>query len=90
MAKNLKMRVHGDVQGVGFRDAARWAAEKFSVTGFAMNVPDGVVYIEAEGEETALKGFLAWCKKGPATARVSSIETEWSAAHGKFTGFRIG
>jgi acylphosphatase len=55
-----------------------------------MNEPDGTVYIEAEGEESALKEFLAWCRKGPITAKVTKVKTKWSKAHGKFTGFRIG
>ena len=87
--KNLKMKVHGDVQGVGFRDAAYWTARKLYVAGFVMNEPDGAVYIEAEGEEEALKKFLEWCREGPLTAKVDKVEAQWSDAHGRFTGFRI-
>lgn len=89
MAKNLVIKIHGDVQGVGFRDAAYWTARKLGIAGFVMNEPDGTIYIEAEGEEAALKEFLAWCRKGPITAKVAKVETAWSAARGKFTGFRI-
>jgi acylphosphatase len=87
--KNLKMKIYGDVQGVGFRDTAYWLARKLYISGFVMNEPDGSVYIEAEGEEPVLKEFLAWCKKGPITARVTNVHEEWSGARGKFTGFRI-
>jgi acylphosphatase len=55
-----------------------------------MNDPDGTVYIEAEGEETALKEFLAWCRKGPITAKVTKVKVIWSTPRGKFVGFRIG
>lgn len=89
MQKNLTMKIYGDVQGVGFRDAAYWVARKLYIAGFVMNDPDGAVYIEAEGEEDALKEFLEWCRKGPITAKVSKAEVTWSAPHGKFTGFRI-
>jgi acylphosphatase len=88
--KNLIIKIYGDVQGVGFRDAAYWTARKMHVAGFVMNEPDGSIYIEAEGEEGDLKEFLAWCKKGPVTAKVSKVEAAWAGAHGKFTGFRIG
>jgi len=87
--KNLTMKIYGDVQGVGFRDAAYWTARKMHVAGFVMNEPDGTVYIEAEGEEATLHEFLAWCRKGPITAKVTKIDAEWHEAHGKFTGFRI-
>ncbi len=88
--KNLTIKIHGEVHGVGFRDATYWTARKLAVFGFVMNEPDGTVYIEAEGEEDALAEFLAWCEKGPITARVKKVEAEWANAHGKFTGFRIG
>ena len=74
MLKNLKMEISGDVQGVGFRDAAYWTARKLYVAGFVMNEPDGSVYIEAEAEEDILKTFLAWCRKGPITAKVLKVK----------------
>jgi acylphosphatase len=90
MIKNLKMKISGDVMGVGFRDATYGTARKLYIGGFVMNEPDGTVYVEAEGEEAALTEFLAWCKKGPITAKVKKVKATWSAARGKFTGFRIG
>ena len=84
------MTIHGDVHGVGFRDAAYWVARKSQIAGFVMNEPDGTVYIEAEGEEDALEGFLEWCKQGPITAKVDAVDIVWSEPRGKFTGFRIG
>lgn len=84
------MSIRGEVQGVGFRAAAYWTARKLHVGGFVMNEPDGSVYVEAEGDEAALQEFLAWCRKGPVTAKVDEVLAEWADAHGKFTGFRIG
>jgi len=89
MVKNLTMKIYGDVQGVGFREAAYWTARKMHVAGFVMNEPDGTVYIEAESEEAVLADFLAWCRKGPITAKVANIDVAWGDARGKFTGFRI-
>lgn len=88
--KRLIIKIYGDVQGVGFRDAAYWTARKLHIAGFVMNDLDGSVYIEAEGEESALDNFLIWCREGPVTAKVNRVEAEWSDASGKFTGFRIG
>ena len=88
--KHLVIRIYGDVRGVGFRDAAYWTARKLHVAGFVMNDPEEFVYIEAEGDEPALHEFLTWCRKGPITAKVVRVETEWSDTPGTFTGFRIG
>ena len=90
MEKNLKMKIYGDVQGVGFRDAAYLVARKLYVSGFIMNEPDDSIYIEAEGERAALEEFLAWCRTGPVTAKITNVDVAWSEARGKFTGFRIG
>ena len=60
--KHVNIKIYGEVQGVGFRDAAYWKARKSEIAGFVMNEPDGPVYIEAEGEEAALKNFVAWCE----------------------------
>ncbi|HUS26275.1 MAG TPA: acylphosphatase [Nevskiaceae bacterium] len=72
--KHLKIRVTGKVQGVYFRDSARQHAEVLGITGFARNEPDGSVYIEAEGDDTALHEFLAWCHQGPREAVVENVE----------------
>jgi acylphosphatase len=88
--KHVNIKIYGEVQGVGFRDAAYWKARKLHVGGFVMNEPDGSVYIEAEGDDDELKEFLVWCEKGPFGAKVGKIETEWKEPGGKFTGFRIG
>ena len=87
--KRVNIKIYGDVQGVGFRDAIYWKARRLQVAGFVMNEPDGSVYAEAEGDEEALIKFVEWCKKGPSTAKVSKVETEWTEAGGKFSGFRI-
>ncbi len=90
MFKNLTMKIQGDVQGVGFRDAAYWTARKMHIGGYVVNEPDGTVFIEAEGEEADLEKFLTWCRKGPITAKVLNVDVAWSDPHGKFAGFKIG
>jgi len=68
--------IHGWVQGVGFRYTASKMAYQFGITGFVRNLPDGNVYIEAEGFEAPVTEFISWCHKGPARAQVSSVSVK--------------
>jgi len=83
-----KIHVRGYVQGVGFRWSAAKEAKNLGITGFVRNLPDGTVYIEAEGSEMQLKIFTEWCRKGPDFSSVESVETQ-SFPAANFTEFRI-
>lgn len=71
--KSVSITVTGKVQGVFFRASAKDIAEKLDVRGFAQNLPDGSVYIEAEGDEENIKQFIDWCQQGPPRASVSNV-----------------
>jgi acylphosphatase len=71
---HVKIKVTGKVQGVYFRDTARQVAENLEIQGFARNEPDGSVYIEAEGSDSALNEFMEWCREGPREAEVQGFE----------------
>ena len=73
MIKHFNIKIYGRVQGVFFRESARNKAEELGINGFAKNEPDGIVYIEAEGEEEKLKEFIKWCGYGPELAGVGKI-----------------
>lgn len=70
---HMKITISGFVQGVGFRYAALHAARKTGVKGYIRNLPDGNVYIEAEGERTKLNEFVSWCHEGPPYAQVGNV-----------------
>jgi acylphosphatase len=72
--QHVRIRVTGKVQGVSFRDTARAQAVNLGVQGFARNEPDGSVYIEAEGPDSAIRKFLAWCHEGSRDAVVEDVE----------------
>lgn len=71
---HLNIKIYGYVQGVFFRTSAKEQAEKLNIKGYAKNLSDGSVYIEAEGSEQNLDKFSAWCKQGPEMANVEKIE----------------
>lgn len=89
MRKHLNIRVFGRVHDVNFRYFARKKAEKLGLGGLVRNEYDpSSVYMEAEGEEEALKKFADWCRKGPWPAKVTEMQTEEGEPKG-FTEFII-
>ncbi len=69
------IRVFGRVQGVAFRYSTHRTASMMGIKGFVKNMPDGSVYIEAEGTPEQMAEFIDWCKKGPSLAHVVDIQT---------------
>lgn len=74
MKRALHAIVHGRVQGVGFRYAAREAARALGLCGWVRNQSDGSVELHAEGAADALARFEAWLAKGPPGAAVERID----------------
>jgi acylphosphatase len=84
----VRVTVTGRVQGVWFRDGCREQARAEHDNGFARNRADGSVEVELEGPEAAVERMIAWCRVGPARARVEHVEVERIAAVGDLS-FRI-
>jgi acylphosphatase len=72
---HLNIQVKGRVQGVGFRWTAAREAAAEGINGFVKNMPDGIVYIEAEGPESRVFRFVDWCRRGPSFSEVDSVVT---------------
>jgi acylphosphatase len=70
------IQIFGMVQGVGFRYSARHAARNYGIKGYVRNMPDGSVYIEAEGKEQNMSEFIKWCMEGPGPAYIENIKVE--------------
>jgi acylphosphatase len=68
------IHVSGKVQGVFYRASTVEKAVELDLKGFAQNLSDGRVLIEAEGNEVSLQKLIEWCKKGPSRAIVTNLE----------------
>lgn len=68
------MSVYGKVQRVGFRYFVQNIAMNLNISGFVKNMPDGSVYIEAEGTEKEIAEFVDHCKKGPDWSEVRDVK----------------
>lgn len=69
-----RIYVSGLVQGVMFRESCRRVAAQDNVAGYARNLPDGRVEVLLEGEPDSVQKLLNWCRTGPPSARVDSVE----------------
>jgi acylphosphatase len=84
-----RILVAGIVQGVAYRQSAAWEAERLGLAGWVRNLPDGRVEALAEGPRDRVESLVAWCWRGPPSARVSQVEVAWGPAVGDLQGFRI-
>lgn len=84
--KNI--RITGRVQGVGFRYSARSIARNLGVNGFVRNLPNGDVYIEAEGILNQLEDFIEWCHQGPPRAVIQFVDVYDGEVVG-YAGFEV-
>lgn len=71
--KSYQLTIIGKVQNVGFRYYTHQKARELGINGYVTNKANGNVYIEAEGNESDLNNFIAWCKQGPDWARVIDL-----------------
>jgi acylphosphatase len=85
----IRLRIHGRVQGVGYRFSAVDEARRLGLRGWVRNTPDGTVELVAEGGEANLRRLASWCLSGPPGARVTRVDESREAAVGEFTEFRI-
>jgi acylphosphatase len=86
-ALRLRAVVRGEVQGVGFRWAVQRHAGQLGLTGYAENLRDGSVRVEAEGAPERLDQLEAFLQAGPRWAEVQSVDTERVPATGEFREF---
>jgi len=80
--------VHGNVQGVFFRDSCRSEASAHGVAGWVTNRPDGAVEAVFEGEPDAVSAMVDWCSRGPRGADVRSVDETIEDPEG-LSGFQI-
>jgi DNA ligase D-like protein (predicted 3'-phosphoesterase) len=74
--------VHGEVQGVGFRDATVGRARALGVLGWVRNGEDGTVQVHAEGPQPAVGELLTFLHDGPPPAHVAGVDVERVRAEG--------
>ncbi|HEY8369573.1 MAG TPA: acylphosphatase [Thermodesulfobacteriota bacterium] len=87
--RRVRVRVHGRVQGVGFRWSAVETAHALGVRGYVRNLPDGDVEAVVEGEAAAVERMLDWLRRGPRHAHVTGVTVTDEPYTGEFPDFSI-
>ncbi len=85
----LSARVHGLVQGVGYRYFVRRQASALGLSGYVRNAVDGSVEVVAEGDKLSLERLLRELERGPFGADVERVDTRWDPAEHTFGTFQI-
>jgi len=68
--------VHGNVQGVFFRDSTREEAERRGVAGWVRNRSDGSVEAVFEGDSNGVEALVDFVKSGPSRADVDRVDVD--------------
>ncbi|NOQ35612.1 MAG: acylphosphatase [Methylococcaceae bacterium] len=89
MNRSVSILVSGKVQGVCFRAATKKQADKLGVVGYAKNLNDGRVEINACGDDSAVSALINWSYKGSLFSKVKELEIIELEERESFSGFEI-
>ena len=89
MKKRIHITVSGRVQGVFYRARTQEMALSLNLLGWVRNLSNGDVEMVAEGEESDLENLAAWCRQGPPSAVVTSVDVAWEEAGDDLERFAI-
>jgi acylphosphatase len=90
MPKELRiLRIHGKVQGVGYRFFATRVARKHGLKGWITNDRDGTVHAAVEGEKKLIDEWIEQLKEGPRYAEVTKIDQETKDFTGRLVDFDV-
>lgn len=83
------IRIHGKVQGVGYRFFATRVARRLGLKGSIQNMRDGDVEAVVEGEKSVIDDWIEELKEGPRYAEVTKIDQETKEFTGRLGDFDV-
>ncbi|MFZ2492355.1 MAG: acylphosphatase [Thermoanaerobaculia bacterium] len=89
MKQQRLIRIHGKVQGVGYRFYATRVARRMGLKGWIQNNRDGSVETLVEGEQKAIDDWIEELKEGPRYAEVTRIDQETKDFTGRLGDFDV-
>jgi acylphosphatase len=82
--RTVRIRITGEVQGVGYRIWATRTASTYGLRGWVRNRFDGSVEALATGAPEAIAAFVEACWQGPRAAQVNGVTLADAEDHGSF------
>ena len=76
VAIRRRVRAHGRVQGVFFRDSTRAEAQSRGVTGWVRNTEAGTVEAVFEGDPDDVEALVWFVRSGPGSADVDRVDVD--------------
>ena len=89
MKQRMSLKVFGQVQGINLRSMIKVKALELGLVGFVMNIDDGTVSLEAEGERPALEALMGWLRERPGNCRIDRLADDWVEATGQDESFMV-
>ncbi len=86
--ERIRVRAHGRVQGVFFRDSVRREAARRGVAGWARNCSDGTAEAVFEGPSDAVAAMVEFVRRGPGHSAVDRVEETPESVEG-LRGFSV-
>ena len=86
--ERIRLRAHGRVQGVFFRDSVRREASRRGVAGWARNCADGSAEVVLEGPADDVAAMVEFVRRGPGHSSVDRVETASEPVQG-LRGFDV-
>jgi acylphosphatase len=83
------IKIHGKVQGVGYRFFATRVARRLGLKGWIENNRDGTVEATVEGEKNAIDEWIEELKEGPRYAEVTKIDQDSKEFTGRLGDFDV-
>lgn len=87
--RTYKILISGVVQGVGYRYFCFKKAVEYKIYGYAKNLYNGDVEVQAQGEEGLLKDFIKELNTGPRFSSVKSVKIEQFDSEIEYSEFSI-
>jgi acylphosphatase len=87
-ASRRRVRAHGQVQGVFFRESVRQEAARRGVAGWVCNRSDGTVEAVFEGSADAVSALVEFCRAGPGHSSVARLDEAAETPEG-LSGFSV-
>lgn len=85
----VEIKVHGLVQGVGYRYYCFQRGTALGLTGWVRNNHDRTVSLQVEGDRSLVESLVDDLRVGPPASSVSNVEVKDIPFSGAFETFKI-